>query len=151
MSTIMNYFSSSSSHDRSSKKVYQSQLPKRNHVPTGFKTQNLNQNGPRYFHVSTIKMGLCSAKTVKMPGSSIHFPLGATHSWKITSQFQKHIKTADHKRALQTKIMKPDFDQGVANANLYWMAKHNQPNSLYTKVNDLLVHVHHVRGDMHFQ
>lgn len=60
---------------------------------------------------------------------------------------QKHIKTADHKRALQTKTMKPDFDQGVANANqhheadvtsamnnLYWMAKHNQPLTIHKNV-----------------
>jgi hypothetical protein len=80
----------------------------------------------------------------------------------MKDNIQKHIKTADHKRALQAKIMKPNFDQGVANANkhheaevtsarnnLYWMAKHNQPTSLYSKVNELLVH--HVRGDMYFQ
>ena len=80
----------------------------------------------------------------------------------MKDNINKHIKTADHKRALQTKTMKPDFDQVVANANqhheadatsamnnLYWMAKHNQPNSLYTKVNDLLVR--HVRGDIYFQ
>ena len=29
---------------------------------------------------------------------------------------QKHIKTADHKRAIQTKAMRPTWNQGVATA-----------------------------------
>ena len=75
----------------------------------------------------------------------------------LKDNIQKHIKTADHKRAIQTKAMRPTWNQGVATAykqheaeiisamnNIYWMAKTNQPNSLFQSVNELLEQ--HVRG-----
>lgn len=60
-------------------------------------------------------------------------------------------RSTDHKNVLQIKQLKTDWNQGLATANkqhqtdvtgamarIYWMAKNNQPSSLYTDTNDLL-------------
>jgi len=90
----------------------------------------------------------------KDAGLSNTFTIGCQTFLK--DNIRKHIKTADHKRAIQTKAMRPTWNQGVATAykqheaeiisamnNIYWMAKTNQPNSLFQSVNELLEH--HVR------
>ena len=71
---------------------------------------------------------------------------------------QKHVRSVDHKKAIESKTMRIDWDQGVttvnknhekdivgAMTNIVWMAKNNQPSSLFTDLNDLLDH--HVCGD----
>lgn len=76
----------------------------------------------------------------------------------LKDNIQKHIKSADHKRAIETKTMRSNWDQGVATVHkshekdviatmtsILWMAKTNQPSSNLTDLNDLLDH--HVCGD----
>jgi hypothetical protein len=50
----------------------------------------------------------------KDAGLSNTFTIGCQTFLK--DNIQKHIKTADHKRAIQTKAMRPTWNQGVATA-----------------------------------
>lgn len=107
---------------------------------------------PSIFYDDENKAMFCrDCKTANLSNS---FTIGCQTMLK--DNIQKHIRSADHKKALQTKHLKTDWDQGLATANkhhesdvtgamssIYWMAKNNQPSSLFPEVNDLLEH--HVR------
>ena len=124
------------------------QLPNRSQGSRDCKIPNLNQNGQRYFHAFNTQMYCTDCKDA---GLSNTFTIGCQTF--LTDNIQKHIKTTDHKRAIQTKAMKQTWNQAVATANkqheaeiitamnnIYWMAKTNQPISLFLSVNELLEH-----------
>ena len=64
----------------------------------------------------------------------------------LKDNIQKHIKTADHTNQGNETKSPTAYKQHEAEIisamnNIYWMAKTNQPNSLFQSVNE-----HHVRG-----
>ena len=122
ISAITNYFSSSSSHDSSSKKGQPQPTTKKKSRADRLQNSKFKPEWSKIYPCIYYKDGAMFCKDCQDAGIIIAywfntFSIGCNTFMK--DNIQKHIKTADHKKALQTKTMKPDFDQGVANANQY--------------------------------
>ncbi|CAC5413208.1 unnamed protein product [Mytilus coruscus] len=114
---ITNFFTSS--HDPRSKAAAKVQTSNKNLKSKSdclqnskFKPQWSNIFPCIYFDADTNAMYCQDCKSAKMINS---FTIGC--QMMLKDNIQKHIKSADHKKAVQTKIMRTDWDQGIATAN----------------------------------
>lgn len=151
MASIANYFSSSrdvstpvSKQPTTTKKSRADRLQKSKFKPEWTKV----------FPFIIYKDGAMYCTDCQTAGLSNTFTMGCNAFLK--DNIVKHVKTADHKRAIQAKTLRPTWDTAnavvhkqhekdvtIAMTNVFWMAKHNQPNQLFNSVTELLDH--HVR------
>ena len=140
MSAITNYFTLSC--DKSDAVTQKLPTTKQTSRADRLQSSKFKPEWSKIFPSIQYSDGAMYCTDCKDAGLSNTFSIGCQTFLK--DNIQKHIKTADHKSAIQTKAMRPTWKQGVATAykqhvaeivsamnDIYWMAKTSKPNSLF--------------------